>query len=124
MKLFYLAVAGILLFAVYANAGILSVMKEAAGAAASSGSLWIGLATVALIYLLKVIPNSKIQAVVGKFAYGIGVTATLGLSKYKWTAPFWKSIIEPYAIDIIDNTIGTFTKKLIEGLRSDNPVEP
>ena len=52
------------------------------------------------------IPNEKIKAVVGKFFYGLGVTITLGLSKYKYTAKFWNKVIEPWVIDFIDNIFG------------------
>lgn len=73
-----------------------------------------------ILWILKKIPNGKIKNVVGKFAYGLGVGMTLGLSKWKITAGFWNEIIEKYFIDLIDNTAGEFIKKFISGLRSDN----
>jgi hypothetical protein len=103
-------------FSATAFAGVMETVK----AIATAPSLIIGLVTVVLLYVLKAIPNDKIQALVGKFAYGLGVAMTLGLSKFKFTAPFWQTIIEPYFVDLVDNTIGTFTKKFIEGVRSDN----
>ncbi len=102
-----------------AYAGIMETVK----AIATAPSLIIGLVTVVLLFVMKAIPNEKIQAVVGKFAYGIGVAMTLGLSKFKYTAPFWSAIIEPYFIDLFNNTVGTFVTKFIEGLRSDEPNE-
>ena len=71
-------------------------------------------------YILKQIPNDKIKRVVGKFFYGLGVTITLGLSKYKYTKGFWNKAVEPYFIDLIDNVVGEAIKEFIRGLRSDN----
>jgi hypothetical protein len=123
MKRFYLVVAGILLFAVYANAGILSVMKETAGAAASSGSLWAGLAAVAILYIFKVIPNAKIYGFVKALFRKGGIVVTLGLSKWKWSAPLWNTVIEKWIIDFVENTVGAALAGLIEGLHTDNPKE-
>jgi|GEM_PF-5556419 len=112
---FYLTVVA--LFATTpAYCGVMDVIKNIGTAT----NLWIALGGVILAYILKVIPNDKIQAVVGKLFYAAGVVVTLGLSKYKWTKPFWQSVIEPYIIDLVDNTVGTAVKQLIAGLRSDN----
>ena len=51
--------------------------------------------------------------------YGFGVACTLGLSKYKWTKKLWNKTVEPYFIDLIDNTAGAAVEGFIEGLRSD-----
>ncbi len=98
------------------HASILGSIKSAA----SEGGLWAALGAVVLLFIFKRIPNDKIQAIVGKFAYGLGVSMTLGLSRWKITAPFWQSTIEPWFVDLFDNIIGTFTVKFIEGIRSDN----
>ena len=44
---------------------------------------------------------------------------TLGLSKWKLTKNFWKSTIEPYFIDIIDNLVGGAVRSFIRGLKVD-----
>jgi hypothetical protein len=99
-----------------AYCGVLDVIKNIGTAT----NLWIALGGVIIAYILKVIPNDKIQAVVGGFFYGLGVAVTLGLSKYKWTKPFWQGVIEPYIIDLIRNTVGTAVEKFIAGMTSDN----
>jgi hypothetical protein len=80
-----------------------------------------GAAAVALAWILRRIPNEKIKASVGKVAYATGVAMTLGMSKWKYTAPVWNKTIEPWFVDLIDNVIGEAVKKFIEGLHSDNP---
>ena len=44
---------------------------------------------------------------------------TLKLSKMKWTKDLWNATVEPYFIDLIDNTVGAFINGFINGLRSD-----
>lgn len=73
-----------------------------------------------LAWILKKIPNEKIKEVVGKFFYGLGVSMTLGFSKWKYTKDLWNSIIEKWFVDLIDNVIGEAVKQFILGLRSDN----
>lgn len=82
-------------------------------------TLVIPVLAIVLGFLLKKIPNAWIQTVIGGFAYGLGVTVTLGLSKYTWTAGLWNKTIEPYFIDLVDNTVGCFVREFIRGLRSD-----
>lgn len=77
---------------------------------------------VVVAWILKKIPNEKIKLVVGKFFYGLGVSVTLGLSKWKITAGFWNKTIEPWFIDLIDNVVGEAVKQFIRGLRSDNGI--
>ena len=120
MKRFNFILIAIVLLIIATCEPVYAGVMETIKAVATAPTLIIGLITVVLLYVLKAIPNDKIQTVVGKFAYGIGVTMTLGLSKYNFTAPFWQKYIEPYFIDLFNNTIGTFTTKFIEGLRSDN----
>ena len=76
-----------------------------------------------ILYILKQIPNDKIKSVVGKFFYTLGVTMTLGLSKWKYTKTIWNSTIEPWFIDLVDNLIGEAVKQFISGLRTDNISE-
>ena len=91
--------------------------KLGSQAAAYAGA---GVAGVGLTWALKRIPNATIKAKVGRFMYGLGVTVTLGLSKWKWTKGIWNKVAEPYCIDLVDNVVVTGLSKFIEGMRSDN----
>ena len=79
-----------------------------------------GVAVVASTWVLKRIPNSVIKAKVGYWMYGLGVTLTLGMAKWKFTKPIWNKVIEPYFIDVVDNVLVTGLSKFVEGMRSDN----
>jgi len=72
------------------------------------------------LWVLKMIPNEKIQSVVFNTFYRLGVVATLGLSKWKLTSKYWNATIEPYIIDLISNTVKSAVDGIIKGLRSDN----
>ena len=72
------------------------------------------------LWALKLIPNKDIQEWVGTGGYWLGTVATLGLSKWKLTRKVWNSTIEPYVIDLLDNTVNTFIKNVIKGMKSDN----
>ena len=78
-----------------------------------------GAAGVGLAWVLKKIPNDTIKDKVGKVMYGVGVTCTLGMSKWKMTRNVWNKVVEPWFIDLLDNVIVTGLKKFISGLRSD-----
>ena len=86
-------------------------------AAAYAGA---GVAGIGVAWALKKIPNATIKAKVGRFMYGLGVTVTLGLSKWKWTKGIWNKVVEPYFIDLVDNVAVTGLGKFVEGMRSDN----
>ena len=79
-----------------------------------------GIGAMALAWTLKKIPNKKIKAQFGMMTYGMGVTCSLGMGKWKYTKKFWNKTIEPYLIDAIDNIVGHGIKEIIRGLRSDN----
>ena len=79
-----------------------------------------GIGAVAVAWTLKKIPNSRIKAQFGMMMYGIGVTCTLGMGKWKYTKRFWNKTIEPWIVDAIDNIAGHGIKEFIRGLRSDN----
>lgn len=111
--------AVLMICAVPAYAGILGTLKDAA----STGNLIAGLAVVILAWIFKTIPNQKIYDFVAHFFNKLGVLCTLGISKYKFTAPLWNKYIEPWVVDFIDNTVGAAVKGFIAGLRSDNPPE-
>ena len=78
------------------------------------------IAVFCLGWLLKKTPNTKIKNFVAKWAKRTGIFVTLGLSKWKYTAPFWDKIIEPWFIDLIENVILSAVQGFILGLRSDN----
>ena len=73
-----------------------------------------------LLFLLKRIPNEKIKSIVFNIFYRLGVIVTLGLSKWKFTRQIWNLTIEPYFIDLVDNTINSALNGFIKGLRSDD----
>ena len=77
-----------------------------------------GASAVALLFL-KMIPNEDIKAWGGTGAYWAGKAITLNLGSWKWTKGIWNKTVEPYLVDLIDNVFGEFTKKFIQGLRSD-----
>ena len=79
-----------------------------------------GVGAVAVAWMLKRIPNRVLKAKFGALMYGLGVTSTLGLGKWKITKRFWNKTIEPWIIDAIDNIVGHGIKEYIRGLRSDN----
>jgi len=78
-----------------------------------------GSSAVAL-FLLKKIPNRDLYAWVEKISYCAGVALTLGLSKWRWTRKVWNKTIEPYFVDLLENSFGAALKGLLKGLRSDN----
>ena len=71
------------------------------------------------LWLLKKIPNEDIYDWVETGSCWLGTVMTLGLGKWKLTKKLWNSTIEPYFIDLVDNTIGAAVKGFIKGLRSD-----
>ena len=79
-----------------------------------------GIAGLGMAWALKRIPNRVLKAKFGALMYGLGVTSTLGLGKWKITKRFWNKTIEPWIIDAIDNIVGHGIKEYIRGLRSDN----
>jgi len=73
-----------------------------------------------LLAIFKIIKNEKIRAFFYGVCYAGGVTVTLGLSKWPWTAPLWNKYVEPWFIDMIDNVVGGAIEGFVNGLRSDN----
>ena len=71
------------------------------------------------LWLLKKIPNEDLYSWVETGAYWAGSFMTLGLGKWKLTKKLWNSTVEPWFIDLVDNTVGAAVKGFIEGLRSD-----
>ena len=71
------------------------------------------------LWVLKKIPNEDIYDWVETGSCWLGTVITLGLGKWKLTKKLWNSTIEPYFIDLVDNTVGAAVKGFIKGLRSD-----
>lgn len=44
---------------------------------------------------------------------------TLGLSSWSATKGMWNKTIEPWFVDLVDNTAGACVRGFIKGLRSD-----
>ena len=68
----------------------------------------------------KKIPNEKIYSKVESLCFWAGSAVTLGLSKWKLTKGIWNKTIEPYFVDLVENTVGAGVKGFIKGLRSDS----
>lgn len=83
------------------------------------GIIASGLTALAL-WALKKIPNESIYSKVESAGYAAGTALTLGLSKWQISKDLWNKTIEPYFVDLIDNTVGAAIKGFINGLRSDN----
>tara|TARA_R110000824_G_scaffold176451_5_gene355453 strand:+ start:3345 stop:3623 length:279 start_codon:yes stop_codon:yes gene_type:complete len=83
------------------------------------GLLLGGGSSAVALWLLKRIPNEDLYSWVRTGAYCAGTAMTLGLSKWKFTKKIWNATIEPYFIDLLDNTVGAAVKGFIKGLRSD-----
>ena len=79
-----------------------------------------GIGAVAVAWTLKKIPNKRIKAQIGMITYGMGVTCTLGMGKWRYTKAFWNKTIEPYFVDLLDNVISHGLAEFVRGLRSDN----
>ena len=79
-----------------------------------------GIGGAVVLWLMKRIPNDRIKAKVASMGYYLGVSLTLGLSKWSITRKFWNKTIEPYFVDLMDNCVSHFIKHFILGLRSDN----
>ena len=79
-----------------------------------------GGASAIALWLLKRIPNEDLYSWVEKGSYWAGKVITLNLSSWKWTKGIWQKTLEPYVVDLVDNTCGAFVSGFIKGLRSDD----
>ena len=79
-----------------------------------------GIGAVVVAWVLKKIPNKTIKAKIGMLTYGMGITCSLGMGKWRYTKAFWEKTIEPYVVDLLDNVISHGLAEFIRGLRSDN----
>jgi len=71
-------------------------------------------------WILKKIPNHRVAWPFEKLFYGLGVTMTLGLAKWKWTSSWWNDHGEPWFVDLIQNIVKASVDAWIRGMRSDN----
>ena len=73
-----------------------------------------------VLWILKKIPNEDLYSWVETGAYWTGSFMTLGLAKFKFSKKIWNSTIEPYFVDLVENTVGAAINGFIKGLKSDN----
>ena len=121
-NVFFALILLLVAFAAPVYAGVMSVLNTMKDAA-TTGNLWTGLAVLVIAWVFKAIPNAKIYGFFEALFSKLGTVCTLGLSKFKFTAPLWNKYIEPWVIDFITNTIGAAVNGFIAGLRSDTPPE-
>ena len=72
------------------------------------------------LWLLKRIPNEDLYSWVKTGCRTAGTILTLGLAKWKFTRKIWNATIEPYFVDLLNNTVKAAVDGFIEGLKSDN----
>ena len=90
------------------------------GLATNNSGLLVGGGTAGIIlFVLKKVPNDQLANIVETAAETCGTVMTAGLSKWSFSKKFWNSTIEPWFIDLVDNTIGACVRGFIKGLRSD-----
>ena len=83
-------------------------------------TLWLGGGSAAIaLWVLKKIPNKKIYDTVRTVCYTSGTFVTLGLAKWSWSKKIWNQVVEPYFIDLLENTVGAAIEGFIDGLKSD-----
>ena len=100
-----------------AFAGVMAIVKTITAAP----TLWIGAATVLLVFVInRITPDKWIQAVIGKPCYAVGKSLSFAMNTSRWTKPFWEAIVEPFLIQLIRNTVQTAADQFIAGAESDN----
>ena len=72
-----------------------------------------------VLWVLKKVPNEHICSVIETACESVGKVMTLGLSKWSFTKKVWNKTVEPWFVDLVDNTVGAAVEGFIEGLRSD-----
>ena len=71
------------------------------------------------LWALKKVPNEKLYGLVNGLCFKAGTIVTLGLAKWKFSKKIWNQTVEPYFIDLLENTVGAAVKGFIDGLKSD-----
>lgn len=82
------------------------------------------LGTLLNLILKKFVTEDTIQkwgVAVRKAFRGLGVTATLGLSKIPYIKDVWNSIIEPYVVIVLRTIMMNALDGFIQGLETDKP---
>tara|TARA_R100000808_G_C2124843_1_gene135264 strand:+ start:753 stop:1034 length:282 start_codon:yes stop_codon:yes gene_type:complete len=70
--------------------------------------------------ILRFLPNEDIYEFVEKMCYRAGRVITLGMaSRRSPVKEIWNSKIEPWFIDVLENTIGAAVHGIIRGLKTD-----
>tara|TARA_Y100000310_G_scaffold269976_2_gene283537 strand:- start:331 stop:612 length:282 start_codon:yes stop_codon:yes gene_type:complete len=70
--------------------------------------------------ILRFLPNDDIYAFVEKNCFRLGRVVTLGItSKRSPLKEIWNSKVEPWFIDLLENTIGAAVHGIIRGLKID-----
>ena len=100
----------------YYSAGVMDVVIGIV----SNKIVFIPVITAALLALFKIVPNDKIQAFVGGIARKLAGLINVAVGKKSWFKVIWNATIEPWLIDLIDNTVVTFMKEFTAELKSDN----
>ena len=72
-----------------------------------------------VLWVLKKMPNEKLYGLVNGLCYKAGVIMTLGLAKWKFSSKIWNQTIEPYFVDLLNNTVKAGVDGFIDGLKSD-----
>ena len=78
-----------------------------------------GGSTAIALWVLKKVPNEKLYGLVNSLCFKAGTIITLGLAKWKFSRKIWNQTVEPYFIDLLENTVGAAVKGFIDGLKSD-----
>ena len=86
----------------------------------NSNTIFAGGTAGLVLWVLKKVPNQEIKNIVSPFFYGIGRAVTLGMAGWKPTKSIRNKVIEPWIIDLIENTAGGAIEGFIQGLRVDN----
>jgi hypothetical protein len=79
-----------------------------------------GIIIAAILFGFRYIPNEKIYGFVRGTFKKLGIAMTLGLSRYKWSSGIWNATIEPWFIDLIQNTVLAAIDGFVAGLQTDN----
>ena len=97
------------------------MLDQLLGFFGSNSTMAVGGGSAAIVlWVLKKVPNEHICGVVESGFESLGKVMTLGLGKWKMTKKIWNSTIEPWFIDLVDNSVGAAVRGFIKGLRSDN----
>jgi len=76
----------------------------------------------AFVYVMKLMPNEKVYAGVRMFFRGIGIIISKTMCAVPIVGSIWNKVIEPYFIDLFQNTILAMCDGLVSGLKQDNSI--